>query len=82
MGSGFCSARSIFTGGEMEQQKNTVTTMDGKVIDRAEAAFHLYQHKEDPTLFIAFDGTVYQKTASGAMKRLTHKKHERKRRAE
>lgn len=50
----------------------------GEVIDRADVCFRLAPHKEDPSFLRAIDGTIYQ-NVNGTLKRLTFKKHERRR---
>ena len=54
--------------------EGTVQTVDGKVIDRADAAFALRTHPKNPSIVGDVYGTVYQKDENGTLRRLTPKK--------
>lgn len=54
-----------------------VRTSSGEIIDRADCCFTLQQHKENKSIMIALDGTVYKRNSKGALQRLTPKKKKR-----
>lgn len=56
--------------------KGKVRLSDGSIIDRADAAFGLQEHKDDKNILIAIDGTVYQRQKNGSLRRLSFKPNE------
>jgi hypothetical protein len=55
-----------------------IMTVDGHIIDRADACFGLVVHRDDKTLLKAADGTIYKVQPNGSLRRLSFKSHELK----
>lgn len=54
-----------------------VRTSSGEIIDRVDCCFTLQPLKEDKSIMIAIDGTVYKRDSKGTLRRLTPKKKKR-----
>lgn len=53
--------------------KGKVKTVDGKIIDRADACFRLRPHSKSPNLFYDHNNTCYVKDSNGTLRRYPQK---------
>ena len=54
-----------------------IRTSSGEIIDRTDACFRLREFKDDKSLLMATDGTVYKAGEGGTLKRLSFKINEK-----